>query len=390
MADGWTVATLGEIAELVVGRTPPRKEQQYWTDGLERPFCTIADMDALDVRPRREGVTRLAEEEGKARRVPAGSLLMSFKLTIGRVGFAAVDLFPNEAIVWIQPDDEIVPEYLALWLGHQDLTAGSGRAVKGATLNAASLRAIPVAWPSLAHQRRIVDLIDAVDRVVRDARSNVEGVEAARQAMRQDLMASGKRVPLASLCSIEAVLVDPTTDAHSGRQHIGIDRIESATGRLLPTQTAEQDAVTSAKFLFGPEDVVLSKIRPNLRKAVFPRQEGLASADAYPLRPAAGVRPEVLLEVLLSDEFTAAAVARSGRTKMPKINRTELFSIEVPVIDVERQDEVADLFTSLRSATQAAADVLRAALDLRSSVLESLLSGDHPIPESYDTLLESV
>jgi len=116
------------------------------------------------VNPTREGVSAAAESEGKAKRVPAGSLLMSFKLTIGRVAFAARDLFPNEAIAWLKVTDAALSErFLALWLTSQDLTGGSARAVKGATLNSDSLRAIRVPLPAREEQDLIVRLFDELD-----------------------------------------------------------------------------------------------------------------------------------------------------------------------------------------------------------------------------------
>ena len=162
---------MGEIAELVIGKTPPRNDLRYWsTQDLTRPFCTIADMMSSHIVPSREGVTELAEAENKARRVPTGSLLMSFKLTLGRIGFAGVDLFPNEAIVWIRPRvRDALLEYLALWLSDLDLEQFSGRAVKGNTLNGQALRSIPIRLPSLAEQRRIVDLLSGVGDAIRSA-----------------------------------------------------------------------------------------------------------------------------------------------------------------------------------------------------------------------------
>lgn len=157
-------ASLGQVATLQIGRTPPRDDARYWTSDLALPFCTIADMSSKYVVPVREGITALAEAENKARRSPAGALLMSFKLTIGRVGFAGCDLFPNEAIVEIRPEESIVSrEFLYLELGSRDLTGGSGQAVKGKTLNRSSLEAIRVQLPPLEEQARIVSVIEAVD-----------------------------------------------------------------------------------------------------------------------------------------------------------------------------------------------------------------------------------
>ncbi|WP_159899939.1 restriction endonuclease subunit S [Ornithinibacter aureus] len=165
----WETATLGSIANLTIGRTPPRGEAQWWTTDLERPFCTIADMGPMSVRPTREGVTEHAEQAGKAKRFPAGTLMMSFKLSIGKVGFAAVDVFPNEAIVGIDVHDPRVDvRYLAHFLGSQDLTRAAGEAVKGKTLNGTTLRAIVVSIPPMDVQRALVAAIDQMDQL-RDA-----------------------------------------------------------------------------------------------------------------------------------------------------------------------------------------------------------------------------
>lgn len=159
-----TEVSLGQLAILQIGRTPPRDDAKYWTSDLTLPFCTISDMSSKCVVPLREGVTAVAEADGKARRSPAGALLMSFKLTIGRVGFAGCDLFPNEAIVEIRPDESMATrEFLYLELGSRDLTGGSGQAAKGKTLNRSSLEAIRVQLPPLEEQARIVSVIEAID-----------------------------------------------------------------------------------------------------------------------------------------------------------------------------------------------------------------------------------
>jgi len=192
--DDWQETTLGEIADLEIGRTPPRKSPEYWTESLQRPFCSIADMVGRVVTPSREGVTELAEVDNKARRVTAGSLLMSFKLTIGRVAFAGCDLFPNEAIVAITPNPVTTSrEFLYLYLGSRDLTEGSGQAVKGKTLNSKSLRAIGIHLPSLVEQQEIVDLVGSIDEQISSLESQVESVRTFRQSVLSELL-SGERL----------------------------------------------------------------------------------------------------------------------------------------------------------------------------------------------------
>jgi type I restriction enzyme S subunit len=195
--EGWRRSTLGEVAQTVIGRTPPRDQPHYWTSVLDRPFCTIADMTSECVLPQREGVTEVAEHEGKARRVPAGSLIMSFKLTLGRVGFASVDLFPNEAIAWLRPDSSLVEvRYLAISLSAMDLATLADRAVKGRTLNGSSLRAIPILLPPLDEQRRIVDIVSAADDQASTADSLATTLRTLRSALLADLLSGDHEIPL--------------------------------------------------------------------------------------------------------------------------------------------------------------------------------------------------
>ena len=172
--------------------------------------------------------------------------------------------------------------------------------------------------------------------------------------------------------------------------HIGTDRIESVTGRLVGVQTAAEDQVTSGKFLHESDTVIYSKIRPNLRKVAIPSWRGLCSADAYPMLPMGEGNISFLRHLLVSRPFTDAAVARSGRTKMPKINRAELMSIEVPDIEPDEQASIAADLDSMRDAADAARATADALRTLRSNLLTVLLSGEHEIPSSYDALLGEV
>jgi type I restriction enzyme, S subunit len=392
MNDGWVNTTLGELVEFIVGRTPPRNDASYWTDDLTRPFCTIADMDGVEILPSREGVTAKAEFEGKARRVPAGSLLLSYKLTIGRVGFAACDLFPNEAIAWLRPKTlDIDLRFLALFLSRRDLEGYAARAVKGKTLNRKALKAIPVQLPPLAQQHRVADLIEAVVAVRYAAIGEAKRGDAMLAALRRALVdeSDAARRPLGDEVGIEAPLVDPRLPENRDLPHIGVEKIQSGTGELAQLRTASGDGVTSGKFRFTSDDVIYSKIRPNRRKVTIPGFTGLSSADAYPLRPRQGLDMRYLLHVILSDQFTGAAVAKSGRTKMPKINRKELFSISIPVPAPDEQVKIAELLEAVRATVSAATETATTAHRLHTALLGDLLSGEHEIPESYDALLES-
>jgi len=206
MRKGWTEATLGDVAKLSIGRTPPRRESRYWTDELTNPFCTIADLSTRIVIPSREGVTEAAIREGRAKLSAKGTLLMSFKLTLGRVGFAGRDLYPNEAIASIAAYSSVaLDEYLYYLLGFQDLSAGSGLAVKGVTLNSKSLSEIALLLPPVIEQRRIVDLMLCIDSYIERLASTSAEADAGesltsaalklRTALLQELLSGSHEIP---------------------------------------------------------------------------------------------------------------------------------------------------------------------------------------------------
>lgn len=179
---------LEEVALLDIGRTPPRDNAAYWTTDLERPFCTIADLTPGETRPTREGVTELAETTGKAKRFAAGTLLMSFKLTIGRISLAAVDLFPNEAIVAINPRPGVRKDYLELALASTAWEKLANSAVKGKTLNKKSLARLPVPNLETAGQDDLLTAVAPLRAISTQAAATCASLRSLRTSLLQELI----------------------------------------------------------------------------------------------------------------------------------------------------------------------------------------------------------
>lgn len=137
--------------------------------------------------------------------------------------------------------------------------------------------------------------------------------------------------PMGRYVSIEAPLVDPRSSEFRALQCFGPDAITSGTGFILESAVGTAEESISVKFHFDERDVLYSKIRPALRKAVLPNGEGLCSADMYPLRPGTGVTREYLWAFLLTDYFTDRAIEMSQRANIPKLNRQQIDSIPMPL-----------------------------------------------------------
>jgi type I restriction enzyme S subunit len=120
--------------------------------------------------------------------------------------------------------------------------------------------------------------------------------------------------------------------------HVAPDNIEKFTGRLLPYRSVRDDKVSSANHKFFNGQIVYSKIRPNLAKAVIVDFDGLCSADMYPIN--SHIYSPFLLQYMLSKTFLSMAVKTDTRVAMPKINQEELNKILVPVPPLEEQKRI--------------------------------------------------
>lgn len=390
----WRESTLGEVAQISIGKTPLRNDPRYWTSDLANPFCTIADMTTRYVEPTREGVTGLALAEGKAKRFPAGSLMMSFKLSIGRVGFAARDIFPNEAIALFEPDEQIlIKEFLALALEGQDLSKGSGRAVMGSTLNRKSLRAIPVPLPPLNEQRRIVDVVAAVDAQIEALASEAEAAWNAYLNATGVLWGdeSGREAELLPLGNVMALDV----------LRVALD--PSSKYRLAGVLNAGKGLVDKGSFLGSETDyTAMNRLSTNqvvMRKltawegpiAVISEYfEGFVASNEFPTfslgeQMSPGWFAHVCRTPRLWDEMRLRVTGSVQRRK--RLNPEQLLSVALPIPPLEQQRQSAKALDALLEAREGAKLEAASLQAFRATLLTALLSQSLSIPESYFLLL---
>ena len=159
--DSWEWVRFKDLVDYSMGKTPPRKETEYWSNG-SLPWVSIADLVADGtVTATKECVNSFAAENTfKGKISKAGTLLMSFKLTVGKVSILGIDAFHNEAIISIYPfvdPDKITTMFLFATLPLLSQSGDTKSAIKGNTLNSDSLDALLIPLPPIMEQKRIFD-----------------------------------------------------------------------------------------------------------------------------------------------------------------------------------------------------------------------------------------
>ena len=170
--DSWEWVRFCNVVNYSMGKTPPRKESEYWNNPVHN-WVSIADMVADgNIITTKEGVSEYASDVSfKGRKSPAGTLLMSFKLTVGKVSMLDIDAFHNEAIISIYPfidDDKIMTSYLFTVMPLLSQLGETKTAIKGNTLNSDSLDSLWIPLPPLNEQDRICKKLQELIPVLND------------------------------------------------------------------------------------------------------------------------------------------------------------------------------------------------------------------------------
>lgn len=197
MKKGWEYRSFKDVFPIKMGKTPPRGDSSSWdkTKVTSNRWVSIADISINEgkiIDDTKEYITDKAAE--KINLVKAGSLLMSFKLSIGRMAFAGVDLYTNEAIIAIPKNEDYDLKFLYYYLLQYDwrtLTEGNEK-VKGATLNKQSIGKIKLPVISSAEQRRIVSYLDSsfdlIDKIKENALKSLSEAKALFQSALAEAM----------------------------------------------------------------------------------------------------------------------------------------------------------------------------------------------------------
>jgi type I restriction enzyme S subunit len=278
--------------------------------------------------------------------------------------------------------------FLKYWLDSAEFRLQISRFVTGsAQLNfgPSHLKETSISLPPLPEQQRIATILDRADRLRRTRRYAAQLSETFLQAvfvrMFGDVVKNEMQwdvAPFEDVCQISTEMVDPRVEPYCNYLHIGGDNIESVTGNLSELHTAKQDKLISTNFLFEPNHILFSKIRPKLRKVAYPRTRGLCSADIYPISIITeNLNVFFFLYFLRSREFTQIVEKLAeSRTNIPKVNREELAEQNIPLPPLALQEKFARIVQQFERLRAQQREAERQAEHLFQTLLHRAFGGE--------------
>lgn len=197
---GWDVNLAAELFEVGIGRTPPRKEPQWFCKGTEGiPWVSIRDMGTYETYSHgtNEGLTQAAVEKFKVPIVPENTVLMSFKLTVGKLCISDADLVTNEAIAHfrISEDSPLNTFYTYLWLSNLDMGSLDSTSSIGTATNSGVIKQIKFLVPPRELLETFHDKVSPIFSQLKLLRKQTTNLSLMRDSLLPRLISGELQIP---------------------------------------------------------------------------------------------------------------------------------------------------------------------------------------------------
>lgn len=394
MRQAWEGSSLGELCEIKIGRTPKRADETLWDPDktTSNVWLSIADLAKTTGGVVSESKEYISDKAAQACPVvEAGTLLMSFKLTLGRMAVAGCDLFTNEAIAALAIKDPslIDRDYLSYALEAYDWAGASQgqEKVKGKTFNKSSLASVPIDFPRLDEQRRIVATLD-------EALQNISDLEQNRQRklklIEEAFVASLSQVMNEASDTAPTVRLGDACKTGSGGTPLK-SRPDFYDGGDIPWlvsgEVGDSEVTQASRFiteaglsgssakLFPPDSVLVAMYGATAGEVGILRIEAATNQAICAILPTEKYTPEFLYFWLLHRK--QFLVDQAVGNAQPNISQAKIKDLTLPKISLAEQRAIAEKLHSIQAESSGIKQNISASVrqlaSLRAASLRAIL-----------------
>ena len=354
---------VSDVFDLQMGKTPSRKEPAYWNNG-DYEWVSIKDLGTCGkyVGSTRETISELGRKESGIKPVPASTLIMSFKLSLGKTAITTRETYTNEAIMAFVDKGRYPFSLDYMW--HQfrskDWTAGTNAAVMGKTLNKKTLGAATIAVPPIEEQISIARRLDYLQELT--------GQSECQLALLDALVKSRFVEMFGGALSIEnkwgsSILENCVESLESGKS----PSCKNTSRKGSDPGVLKLSALSSGRFLSGENkamldgetiiqakevkqgDILLARkntpqlvgscvlVRENVKNLMFPD-------IVFRMHPNDSVNGEYLAALLSGPSYSnkVRGLAHGSNKSMSNIPKSELARLSIPLPPLSLQQQFAD------------------------------------------------
>lgn len=379
---GWF--KIGDLFTLQMGKTPARSNSSFWGNG--HIWVSISDLSNCNkyIASSRELITDDAVQESGIRIVPQGTLIMSFKLSLGKTAITASNLYTNEAIMAFI-DKKIVPldiNYVYHLFNNWDWSRATNKAVMGLTLNKATLSQIKIPIPSLNTQKAIANILDKIDESITLRKRQLEIFNQLVKSRFLEMFGHSDRpkVRLGECCIINP---KKSSDIRLVDNDLMVSFVSmsdvSEDGQIVTCNHKQYESVKSGFTYFSENDVLFAKITPCMENGKGGIAKGLlngigfGSTEFHVLRPIDQVSNSCWLYELTSfPQFRQAAeINMTGSAGQRRVPASFLANYKVSLPPISLQNQFADFVHHLDKSKMAVQKSLDELETLKKSLMQT-------------------
>jgi type I restriction enzyme S subunit len=395
MRDSWKKVSLGEVTRVFKETVSVEKGVSYPAAGV-----MMEGRGLIDREPFVGGVSGYK----KLTPISAGQLVLrsitawEAPITVVPEGFegrhvsGVFPVFDIDGSRLLPGFMRLVCQWPAFW--SELRTRAVGTVLRRKTLNAKQIQEVPLSLPSLAEQRRIVNLLSSVDAYIAALEHQADTARRARNAVLNELLSAGGDDWTETTIGDVADVIGGGTPSTTKPEFWGGEIVW-----LTPTDVVPQDGQlildskrritkeglrNSGAQLLPVGSVILTS-RASVGFVGISGVELCTNQGFQSLVPGGSVLARFLMYWIQSNRVEFES--RAAGSTFKEISRSNVKSIKIRLPSLKVQQQIVEVVSSVDEMIQSTEQAAANAKSLRSGLLSDLLSGDHEIPESYDRLL---
>ena len=403
--DGWMIDKLGDLVDIRIGGTPSRSNNAYWAeknDGF--PWVAISDLKNQSIiKTTKERITELGINNSNVKLIPFGKVIMSFKLTVGKVAKAGINLYTNEAIAafFIHNNQVLDNDFLLYILPSSVNQIKTDQAVKGMTLNKKKLADIPIILPPLPEQKKIADILSTLDQAIQATQKVIDQTEKVKQGLLQELLTKGightefkqtelgeipdgwKVVRFGSKVSLMGGYAFSSKDATPyGARWLKIANVSHNSIKWDKISYLPMKYLESYKeYVLVNGDIVIAMTRPILSKILkIARITERDSSSLLNQRVGKFIFNEDTIPLFVfylvqGNQFINNIESKIYGTDPPNISSSMIESFHVAFPTLPEQKQIAEVLSSVDDSIQKAKDKKSQLEQVKKGLMQDLLTG---------------
>ena len=379
----WDLVKLGEVCNILIGGTPSRKIQKYFTGS--NLWVSISEMNGQIITDTKEKITGEGVKNSNVKLIPKGTTLLSFKLSIGKTAIAGDDLYTNEAIAGLIPNNtDLLDFYL-----YQIFTAklidleNTGLKAFGKSLNSKFLREdVKIPLPDKPTQQLIVSECEQIDNEVTVAKQSIYDAK---------LKVENKLIKLSSQNYTEKKISDISfinpskSELKNVDENILISFIGMASvsndGFIEQKQDRKLKDVRKGSYTYFREnDIIIAKITPCMENGKcalaksLTNQLAMGSSEFHVIRCNETVLSEYIFALINRERMRKEAeknmTGSSGHRRVPA---SFYENYKIPVPDLKTQQTLVSEIEKLEQKIQTAQAIINTAAAKKQDILKKYL-----------------